>query len=159
MSSSLDYMPWSCQKWVFNPDDPKMWRPKKIPLQTRMETDAKGDIIKSLKHDIEKRDVLIELLTQSKEAIEQNLTTLKKRDKVLQLVIEDRDAQVEELKQRVLELEEQVEQGKRDLAYIQEMYHDTQDLYFTLMERVHVEPHFQGLPVSRSDTGLAENLE
>ena len=131
MSSSLDYMPWSCQKWVFNPDDPKMWRPKKIPLQTRMETDAKGDIIKSLKHDIEKRDVLIESLTQSKE----------------------------ELKQRVLELEEQVEQGKRDLAYIQEMYHDTQDLYFTLMERVHVEPHFQGLPVSRSDTGLAENLE
>ena len=131
MSSSLDYMPWSCQKWVFNPDDPKMWRPKKIPPQTRTETDAKGDIIKSLKHDIEKRDVLIESLTQSKE----------------------------ELKQRVLELEEQVEQGKRDLAYIQEMYHDTQDLYFTLMERVHVEPHFQGLPVSRSDTGLAENLE
>ena len=130
-----------------------------IPPQTRTETDAKGDIIKSLKHDIEKRDVLIESLTQSKEAIEQNLTTLKKRDKVLQLVIEDRDAQVEELKQRVLELEEQVEQGKRDLAYIQEMYHDTQDLYFTLMERVHVEPHFQGLPVSRPDTGLAENLE
>ena len=159
MSSSLDYMPWSCQKWVFNPDDPKMWRPKKIPPQTRTETDAKEDIIKSLKHEIEKRDVLIESLTQSKEAIEQNLTTLKKRDKVLQLVIEDRDAQVEELKQRVLELEEQVEQGKRDLAYIQEMYHDTQDLYFTLMERVHVEPHFQGLPVSRSDTGLAENLE
>ena len=131
MSSSLDYMPWSCQKWVFNPDDPKMWRPKKIPPQTRTETDAKEDIIKSLKHEIEKRDVMIESLTQSKE----------------------------ELKQRVLELEEQVEQGQRDLAYIQEMYHDTQDLYFTLMERVHVEPHFQGLPVSRSDTGLAENLE
>ena len=143
MSSSSDYMPWSCQKWMFNPDDPKMWRPKKIPPQTRTETDAKGDIIKSLKHEIEKRDVLIESLTRSKEAIEQNLTTLKQRGKVLQLVIEDRDAQVEELKQQVLELEEQVEQGKRDLAYIQEMYHDTQDLYFTLMERVHVEPHFK----------------
>ena len=106
-----------------------------------METDAKGDIIKSLKHDIEKRDVLIESLTQSKEATEQNLTTLKKRDKVLQLVIEDRDAQVEELKQRVLELEEQVEQGKRDLVYIQEMHHHTLELYFTLMDRVHINPN------------------
>ena len=74
-------------------------------------------------------------------------------------MIEDRDAQVEELKQRVLELEEQVEQGKRDLAYMQEMYHDSQDRYFTLMERVYVEPHVQGLPASRSDAGLAENLE
>ena len=99
---------------------------KKVQPQTRTETDTQEDIIMTLKHEIEKRDVIIESLTQSKEkyteAIEQHLTTLKKRDKVRQLVIEDRDAQVEELKQRVLELEEQVEQGKRDLAYIQEIY-------------------------------------
>ena len=53
-----------------------------IPPQTQTETDAKEDIIKSFEHEIEKRDVMIESLTQSNEkyieAIEQNLTTLKK---------------------------------------------------------------------------------
>ena len=80
MTSSSDYMPWSAQKWVFNPDDPEMWRPKQDPPHTctekdtkddpphtRTEKDTKEDLIKSLKHEIEKRDVMIESLTHSKE--------------------------------------------------------------------------------------------
>ena len=60
----------------------------------------------------EKHIATLEQKLQTQAQLEQQLTTLKMRDKLLQLLIEDCDAQMEGLTQRVLELEAQVASGK-----------------------------------------------